>query len=238
MYALPKPVLQHFESGAFVSNIKGYSYSSVGIDEAHEMLINKHCKSALSHSLPTDMDKVCQTLEYQSKLIESFQNQLADVKHTFQRDLSPSVIFNEMSNTKVYFEKMQQSNVFNTNQSPALFQAFSNTSASKLQQHNLLHFRDIGQDSLNLNSSKQVRKLKFDWRFLSCYQLIFLAFGIIGKPCYSSLQWCAICYDYVMWGCAAHLNMGVGVKWNVPKCTVKLEFPNFFWGVYIYNPTS
>ena len=73
---------------------------------------------------------------------------------------------------------------------------------------------------LVLNSSKKVRKLKFDWRFLSCYQLIFLAFGIIGKPCYSSLQWCAICYDYAIWGCAAHLNMGVGVgvKWNVPKC--------------------
>ena len=65
-----------------------------------------------------------------------------------------------------------------------------------------------------INSSKKVRKLKFDWRFLSCYQLIFLAFGIIGKPCYSSLQWCAICYDYAIWGCAAHLNMGVGVKWN------------------------
>ena len=69
-----------------------------------------------------------------------------------------------------------------------------------------------------LNSSKKVRKLKFDWRFLSCYKLIFLAFGIIGKPCYSSLQWCAICYDYAIWGCAAHLNIGVGVKWNVPKC--------------------
>ena len=69
-----------------------------------------------------------------------------------------------------------------------------------------------------INSSKKVRKLKFDWRFLSCYQLIFLAFGIIGKPCYSSLQWCAICYDYAIWGRAAHLNMGVGVKWNVPKC--------------------
>ena len=70
----------------------------------------------------------------------------------------------------------------------------------------------------HVNSSKKVRKLKFDRRFVSCYQLIFLAFGIIWKPCYSSLQWCAICYDYAIWGCAAHLNMGVGVKWNVPKC--------------------
>ncbi len=80
MYTLQKPVLQHFENGAFVSSIKGLSYSSVGIDEAHEMLINKDCKGALSHSLPTDMDKVCKTLEYQSKLIENLQNQLADVK--------------------------------------------------------------------------------------------------------------------------------------------------------------
>ena len=65
---------------------------------------------------------------------------------------------------------------------------------------------------------------------LSCYQLIFLAFGIIGKPCYSSLQWCAICYDYAIWGCAAHLNMGVGVKWNVPKCIaiVTMQLPVLF----------
>ena len=80
--------------------------------------------------------------------------------------------------------------------------------------------------NIPVNSSKKVRKLKFDWRFLSCYQLIFLAFGIIGKPCYSSLQWCAICYDYAIWGCAAHLNMGVGVKWNVPKCIAIAMIPN------------
>ena len=81
----------------------------------------------------------------------------------------------------------------------------------------------------HVNSSKKVWKLKFDWRFLSCYQLIFLAFGIIGKPCYSSLQWCAICYDYAIWGCAAHLNMGVGVKWNVPKCIAIVIYPKNSW---------
>ena len=84
-----------------------------------------------------------------------------------------------------------------------------------------------------LNSSKKVRKLKFDWRFLSCYELIFLAFSIIGKPCYSSLQWCVICYDYTIWGCAAHLNMGVGVKWNVLKCIaiVIYDNSNAFWHI-------
>ena len=91
--------------------------------------------------------------------INFLQNQLADVKRKFQRDLSPLVISNELANTKVYFEKMQQNNVFkSTDKSPLLFQAFLNIAASKLQQHNLLYFRDIVRDSLNLQIQSNILK--------------------------------------------------------------------------------
>ena len=160
MYAIPKPILEQFQNGAFASNIKGFLYSSVDVDEAHEILINKDCKSALTHSLPTDMDKICQTLEYQAKLITNLENQLADVpvKQKCQRDFSQSVISSEFANTKVYFEKIQKSHVFSDDKSPHLFQAFSNIIASNVQQHNLLNFRDIGRGALNLYIQSNILK--------------------------------------------------------------------------------
>ena len=44
--------------------------------------------------------------------------------------------------------------------------------------------------------------------------------GIIEKLDYSSLQWCAICRDYVIMECAVLLNIGQSQKWNVAKCIV------------------
>ncbi|XP_038061686.1 uncharacterized protein LOC119732298 [Patiria miniata] len=61
MHGLPSYILDHFKNGAFVSSIKGVNFSSVGLDEAHEMLINKDCKTALSRSLPTNMEKIAET---------------------------------------------------------------------------------------------------------------------------------------------------------------------------------
>ena len=146
MYALPKPVLDHFESGAFVSSIRGFSFSNVAVDEAHEMLINKDCKNALSHSLPTDMHKVSQTLEFQSELIKNFQS-LAKLR------AKCSVISH-----KLYFVKLLESRIFYFDQSPSLFQAFTKSVASKVQQNNLLTYRDIGRKSLNLYIKSNILK--------------------------------------------------------------------------------
>ena len=105
MYGPPKSVLEHFARGAFVSSIKSHSFSSVAIDEAYEMLINKDCKNSLSHSLPVDMHKISQTLEFQAELIANFQHQLSHVKTKVQQDHSPTVIANELANAKMYSEK-------------------------------------------------------------------------------------------------------------------------------------
>lgn len=40
-------VLLMFSQGAFVVNISGREWHSVGVDETHEMLINKQCKQAV-----------------------------------------------------------------------------------------------------------------------------------------------------------------------------------------------
>ncbi|XP_022111561.1 uncharacterized protein LOC110990766 [Acanthaster planci] len=151
MYGLPSYIAKHFENGGFVSSIRGANFSSVGFDEAHEMLINKDCKIALSRGLPTNMEKMAGTLEFQGQLINSFHNQLAlsVLAHPFQRDMSPSVIASELKNVKVYFSKVSASSIFNADQSPTLHSVFDHTPANKVQQKALLGFRDIGTVALH-----------------------------------------------------------------------------------------
>ena len=44
---MPPNILAMFQQGAFVVSIRGREWHSVGLDEAHEMLINKQCTSTI-----------------------------------------------------------------------------------------------------------------------------------------------------------------------------------------------
>ena len=48
MRCIPQSLLDHFKNGAFVASIKGNIWSSVALDESHEMCINKDVKAAIS----------------------------------------------------------------------------------------------------------------------------------------------------------------------------------------------
>ena len=50
---LPKDIQQKFASGGFTVSITGRAWHSIGLDEAHEMLINKDCKKAVVRSSTT-----------------------------------------------------------------------------------------------------------------------------------------------------------------------------------------
>ena len=46
---MPAPITAMFRQGAFVISVTGRSWHSVAIDEGHEMLINKDCKTSIIH---------------------------------------------------------------------------------------------------------------------------------------------------------------------------------------------
>ena len=48
---MPLSVLGHFKKCAFVASLKGNAWSSVALNESHEMCINKDVKGAISNSL-------------------------------------------------------------------------------------------------------------------------------------------------------------------------------------------
>ena len=157
--ALPSHVKQHFENGAFASSITGNNYSSVAFDEAHEMLINKHCKAVISRGLPKNMEKVAGTIQYQAKVIHNFEDQLGLTNDaSANRDLSPSVIQAEFSNVKVYYAKLLETKMFLPDQEPQLHHVFTQVNATKEQQASLLSYHEIGSEAYEVFCKYQILK--------------------------------------------------------------------------------
>ena len=73
---MPTSIITMFRQGAFVVSISGRPWHSVGIDEAHEMLINKDCKTSIIHPIPDYISRVAQHLPYRSKAIKNLQSEL------------------------------------------------------------------------------------------------------------------------------------------------------------------
>ena len=67
---MPTPILTMFRLGAFVVSITGRPWHSVGIDEGHEMLINKDCKTSFIQPLQDYINRIAQHLPYRSRAIK------------------------------------------------------------------------------------------------------------------------------------------------------------------------
>ena len=78
---MPAPIIAMFKQGAFVVSIKGRAWHSVAIDEAHEMLVNKDCKSAVVRPLPDYINRIARYLPYRSKSLQNLKDQLIPSRH-------------------------------------------------------------------------------------------------------------------------------------------------------------
>ena len=67
---MPKSVTTMFEQGAFVVSITGRKWHSVAMDEAHEMMINKSCKTSIVRPIPDFINRIAQYLPYRAKAME------------------------------------------------------------------------------------------------------------------------------------------------------------------------
>lgn len=72
---MPAPIIAMFRQGAFVVSVTGRPWHSVAIDESHEMLINKDCKTSIIHPIPDYISRIAQHLPYRSKATKNLQSQ-------------------------------------------------------------------------------------------------------------------------------------------------------------------
>ena len=66
-------------------SITGREWHSVGIDEGHEMMINKACKMSIIRPTPDYINRIVRYLPYRNKAIENFKSQL----HIFYKCMNP-----------------------------------------------------------------------------------------------------------------------------------------------------
>ena len=65
-----------FREGGFGVSLSGYPWHSVALDEAHEMKINKECKTAIVHPSKDYINRVAGYIPYHAKCMENLRMQL------------------------------------------------------------------------------------------------------------------------------------------------------------------
>ena len=82
----PDEVLRHLCDGGFTVSITGRACHSVGIDEAHEMCINRECKQYVTRPSGTNMSRVATYLPIRAKAIRNAEAQLFPEKNKVGKD--------------------------------------------------------------------------------------------------------------------------------------------------------
>ena len=153
---MPPPILAMFQQGAFVVSVCGRTWHSVAIDEAHEMLINKQCKTSMSRPTEDYINRVAHYIPYRTKALENLRHQLFPEATPKLLTVESPFSLNRNDhkfeqNVKVQVETIQSSSLFETTiKNRGLFNPFTNQKATQQQSHDLLNFRQIGQEDYEL----------------------------------------------------------------------------------------
>ena len=73
VYSLPEEVLSALQEGGFAVSLSGSAWHSVSLDEAHEMKINKECKTSIVHPSKEYINKVAGYIPYRAKCMENLK---------------------------------------------------------------------------------------------------------------------------------------------------------------------
>ena len=122
------------------------SWHSVGLDEAHEMLINKSCKMSVVRPTPDHINTVAHYLPYRTKAIENFAKYLfPEEKKTYEvSPLSKNVKRGQNVNSQI--EAINKSGMLEyVCADRGLLNPFSKKTANSQKSLDLLTFRDVGQ---------------------------------------------------------------------------------------------
>ena len=151
----PDYIIDHFKNGAFVSNITGTNWSSIALDEMHEMTINKDIKVAFTTPTVSNVKLKLIYLPYRTMVHKSDMQQLNPGRYKLQQK-EDSKQFNKdlESNIMVYTcisEFKKNSSLFQVinsnsdiNEEP-LRHLLNGTVANTVQHDDLLGFHELGK---------------------------------------------------------------------------------------------
>ena len=164
IHSFPDEVLSTFRQGGFVASLTGRSWHSVALDEAHEMKINKECKTSIVHPSRDYINRVAGYIPYRAKCMENFRHQLFPVE-TNATSLATSILSTDAqtkksaANIEAQIQLMLSTGFLpNLCTNHELVNQFVMKYPTPEQQHDLLHFRNIGQDEFERHVSYYILK--------------------------------------------------------------------------------
>lgn len=148
-----------FQQGAFVVNISGRPWHSIGIDEAHEMCINKQCKTSIVKPTEDYINRVAKYITYRTKALQAFTKQLLPERN--KKAIESTTIFTTNPNDNKSEQNIRSqmcaletnSLLETTEENRGLVNPFTSTQASAVQSNDLLNFRKIGEQEFLLRIS-------------------------------------------------------------------------------------
>ena len=156
VHSFPSAVTAFFKQGGFVVSVTGRPWSSVGIDEAHEMQINRACKTSIVHPTKDYINRVAAYLPYRTKCIENLKKQLfadetgphTQLPLTFESRNTDDR--KSIANVKANMSLIHTSGILSVTQTNRGLFSFSQRKASHEQEHDLLSFFEIGSGEFEI----------------------------------------------------------------------------------------
>ena len=76
LLCFPKEVMQHFQKGAFTVHLFQGNRHAVGLDEVHEMKINKDAKFSVVRPSPEIMNRISNLMPFRAQCLNSLKKHL------------------------------------------------------------------------------------------------------------------------------------------------------------------
>lgn len=140
--------MDQLHKGAFTVHLTEGNGHAVGLDEAHEMCINKDSKYAVVRPSPDMMEKIANFMPFRSKCLNNLKRQLSMEKQPIDTTLPIATSRDRIAdvNIEAMLDMMEESGMIGTEKSEAqLRNPFTSVVATPEQQNDLLTFRKTGQ---------------------------------------------------------------------------------------------
>ena len=148
---MPPSILGMFQQGGFVISICGRAWHSVGIDEAHEMLINKGCKTSIVRPHPDYINRIAHYVPYRTKVLDNLKLKMFPEAKQEEPTISSPFSSNPTDrkcemNIQAQISAVNNHSLFPVDGSTReLVNPFTNKEATLQQTNDLLNFRATGE---------------------------------------------------------------------------------------------
>jgi hypothetical protein len=151
LLTIPIETLSMLQSGGFTVSLTGRPCHSVGVDEAHEMCINKNCKEFITRPSADYINRTAVFIPVRAEAITNFEAEIyADKKCKPQNSVNnfstdPPNAKKLEENVQNQIKKLKTSFLTDQQNGTGLQHIFNPKPLTPEQSHDLLQFREIGQ---------------------------------------------------------------------------------------------